>query len=171
MTHKKLIKKTEEYAESVEKAANDPGKSPEENRDPGYHLTRKEMNHPEVEKIVPLRRIRSLGRPNPKWEKQRAYENEYVVGMLENVQCPNQALNFWKNNLPGDDYAEWYIPAGRPVAVPRHIANHLAKNCKYHTFKNIPKPKGELGPDTFTDKFEIIETKSRIDFKPINAFG
>lgn len=170
--HTSVVKEAEKLSNAAEEfSKKESFEAPEKKEAPSTNLTKKEINNPDVHKITPTRRIKSMIKPNPKWEKQRQHDKEYVMGMLENKASPGVAAHFWKNNWPGDDYEEWTIPDSIPVAIPRHVANHLHNKCKYHNFKYRSKAPHEVGVDDFDSKFEVIETKNRFDFQPLGAFA
>lgn len=166
----KTFEKVKQLTDSIHETAQKmPPKQESANKDTDLELTRKDKAVDPI-KVLPLRRIRSRAKPQKKWEKERAYDNEYVVGILENKVSPTEGAHFWKNNFPGDDYCEWQIPPNIAVAIPRHVANHLHEKIKYHTFKYKETPPANQIVDQFKEKFDYDQTYDRMTFSPLRAF-
>lgn len=165
----KLVRKTEDFANAINNTSQlQDYKAPEQTYDPETKVASKDKKN--SIRLQPIRRIKTRGKPNPKTEDDRKHGWEYVTGVFENKVLIGEGISFWLCVYPGDDYCEWHVPANVPVELPRHVANHLAKNLKYCTFKFKEKAPSQWRPDDFADTFVVDQVLRRGTFTSAEDF-
>lgn len=134
--------------------------------------------------LEPKKKLQPFGKLNPNWERQHAYDWEYVAGMFQpeviGGKPSNEPKCFWFSKWAGDPDCLWEVPVNRKVYLPRMIALYLSgekdtatgmESMKYHTFDYIQRPEPYWRSDEFTHQFQPTGTHYRGRFVPIGVFS
>jgi len=175
MSREKVLRRTEEFSSAVNdmhKMHEQPGEAQVELK---AQITDAQKKDPNVLYLEPVHRVRTGVQKDPKMEEKNGYLREYVTGVYENMIITGEPQDLWYNppELPGEDYCCWKIPANRPIAIPRFLAQHLSKNLRWKE----PKPLAVNQDPTVVHQHEIDKplsiqtiTKKRGTFSPLNAY-
>lgn len=172
MSKEKIIRKTEEFADAVSemnKVREMPMATSVELK---AQITEAQKKDPSVKYLEPSIRIPTGGKRHPEAEKQREYMWEYVKGVYENMMVGGEGISFYLTGLPGDDYCRWDVPANKPVALPRFVAQHLSKGLQWREFKPLER---NQEPHAYQENdmmkpFENMIIKKRGTFQPLSAY-
>lgn len=161
----------EEVTEAVNDMHRAMASTPEVQTEKQVKIADFKKKFPDAKYLEPAVRIPTAGVKHPKWEEQREYLTEYVVGVFES-QMISSELDFFLTGLPGDDYCRWKIPVNKTIGIPRFVAQHLSKGLCWKEMKplgrgNEPVPFYE---EEMMTPFANFETKRRGTFHPINAY-
>ena len=112
------------------------------------HLTKMQKRYAENEALLikPCGWVSPAGRPNPKFEKERAKAWEYVVGVVESKEGISPLLEHemaWCE-WAGDPITTWKIPTGRLVAIPRGVAKEIKEGCKWTAYVTQERQVGKV---------------------------
>jgi hypothetical protein len=173
MTREKAVRRAEDFEEAV-RGMKEAGSRQEEQVDVELtaKISTKDKREDGILYLEPAIRIPTGGNKHPEMEKQRSYLYEWVKGVYENKLIGGEGIEFFLTGLPGDDYCLWKIPANRPVALPRYVAQHLSKGLQWKE----PKPLAATQePRAYHDyeimrPFEDVVVKKRGTFSPLNAY-
>lgn len=173
MSREKAIRRAEDFEEAV-RGMKEVGAAQKEHVDVELttKISSKDKREDGVLYIKATIEIPTGGVKHPEMEKQRDYLYEWVKGVYENKIIGGEGIEFFLTGLPGDPYCLWKIPANRPVAVPRFVAQHLSKGLQWKE----PKPLAATqDPRVYHDyqimaPFEEMVTKKRGTFTPLNAY-
>ena len=166
---KAVVRKTEEYSNAINNVSQAQDyRAPEKGYDSETKISSKKSA--EATRLQPIRRIKTKPKPDSKCDEEKKHAWEYVTGVFENKVLIGEGISFWLKLYPGDDYCEWHVPANVPVSLPRHVANHLAKNLKYCTFKFKEKAPTQWRPDDFADVFAPDQVLRRGTFTSAEDF-
>lgn len=134
------------------------------------HLSRMEKKYAEnhAKFMRPTGWISPAGEPNPRFDRQRREDWEYVVGIVEAKEGIS-SLGMYEMDWckwAGDAITTWKIPTGVPVAIPRGLANHIRNENKWTAY--ISKTRQATREDSHGDylttwKAEEIRRNTRFE--------
>lgn len=173
MTKQKAVRSMEELETAV-RGLREAGSVQEENVsvELDAKVSSKDKREAGILYLEPVTRIPTGGKKHPEIEKQREYLYEWVKGIYENKIIGGEGIDFWLGVIPGDDYCRWKVPANRPVALPRFVAQHLSKGLQWKEPKPLAptqEPRAYYDHEIMTP-FEDVIIKKRGTFSPLNAY-
>ena len=101
-------------------------KAPEPSNDRIWDLSYREFKAADAPKITYTRMFAPASKPNPRCEAERKRGWEYVKCQCENFEIIGEKIEMWLCKWPGDPYTYWEIPVGKPIYLPRWVAEHLS---------------------------------------------
>lgn len=143
-------------------------KAPVKEVEPKTNLSRAQIQEIDAPKIVPTMSKRANGKKKPEQDALRRRAWEYVKVICENNEILQEPLQFWhKPMIAGEDCNYWQIPVGRPVYIPRHLAEHI-RSRKYHRLimqEEMTVERNQFGE--MKGKMVATETRQRLDCRVV----
>jgi hypothetical protein len=141
---------------------------PMQETDPQTKLSKKQLNEMGYIIIKPKKRIGTIQKPEPKWQKEREHAWQLVKAILENKESPGEVIEMWTHPFKGDNYDFWELPTNKPILIPRHLANDVAAS-NYVQYKMEADEKqivNEDGAATYIGKMVTTTRKQRLSAQP-----
>ena len=137
------------------------------------HFTKMQKRYAESDAIFvkPDTWIAPAGPANPKFEKLRKEDWEYVVGVVESREGIS-SLGLHEMDWcgwPGDGITTWRIPTKRMVAIPRGVAKIIRDECKWKAYvvKERDVSKDDKHGDYLTS-WRAEEIRSNCNFEVVS---
>ena len=143
-------------------------KAPLKEVEPQTKLSQAQIKELDAPKIVPSRTKKANGKKKPEQDSLRKRAWEYIKVICENNEIFQEPLKFWyKPMIGGEDCHYWEIPVGRPVYIPRHVAEHI-RSRKYHRLvmqEEMTVEHTQFGE--MRGKMVATETRQRLDCRVV----
>lgn len=147
-----------------------------EDKDEQTKISRKEAKQVDAPYLKPVRSVNRTNYDKSKTyfdEKHRSLRDrdwEYVKCIVENYEIIGEAVEVWTGKWGCDPTHYWRVPVNKPVWIPRHLAEQLAK-CQYHRLvmdDSTIREQSYIGAITGGIVVDVV--KQRIDARPV-GFG
>lgn len=125
--------------------------------------------------IKPARAIFGREPFNEKFRKTWEKAWEYVKCIVEQKECPEEIVEKWTKEFPGDPAHFWEIPVNKPIYLPRFVAHQITQ-CNYRKLiMDQSQETQRSGIGTMYGALVVEKVEQRIDCKearaPIFSFG
>ena len=136
---------------------------------PEHQISQREVEKTPDTYIKPIRIIMSREKFNERFREQYNYMKEYVYYTVQHEECKGDTVELWTKPFPGCPAEFWNVPSGRPVWIPRYVAEKLEKGCTYQRLK-MQQTNGHSndGVSMLTGQLVFDETVYRIIARPVS---
>lgn len=132
------------------------------------------LSQKEVEKLgmiylKPKRTINVREKFNEDYRDDYNRSREMVYFTPYNKEIVGESIELWTKTHQGTPAEEWYIPTGKPVCGPLHLAERLV-GCKYHRFtmQNTSQT-AQDGMGQYYGSMAVETTIQRLDAVPVST--
>lgn len=156
------------FEENVKSMTLDKANSaPKQEQEPS-RLSQKEYENMGYVYLKPRRTFPSREKFNEDHRSEYEKSREIVYFTPYNKEIIGESIELWTKTHPGTPAEEWYIPTGKPVAGPRHLAERLV-GCNYHRFtmQNTTQTMQD-GLGQYYGAMAVETTVQRLDAVPVN---
>lgn len=137
---------------------------------PEHEISQKDIEKSQEIYIKPNRVIMSKEKFNERYREQYNYAKEYVHYTVEHHECKGDSIEFWTKPFPGVAAEFWIVPSGKPVWIPRYVADKLEHGCTYRRLKTVDRPysQDQMGTQYFGQLVQD-EINYRISGRPVST--
>lgn len=157
----------EEYKKQVDTLVNE--KNIQSAANP-HEISQKTIEKSQDIYLKPTKMIMSREKFNEKFREQYNHDKEYVHYTVEHHECRGETVEMWTKSYPGQPAEFWEIPTGKPVWIPRYVANKLEFGCSYRRLKTEDRPVGndQMGSQYYGTLVKASD-EYRISAHPVNT--
>ena len=132
----KLNAKFEEYEKKIEALTLENTRlAKDKDEDNITRLSQREIAKSPDIYVKPKKTLMAVGEKfNEKYREEYNYKKQYVRVIAEHRECPGDTIEIWTKRFAGTPAEFWEIPTGKPVFIPRYVAEELADR-KYNKIK------------------------------------
>ena|SRR5271156_557390 len=133
---------------------------------PEHRISQKEISDAQDIYIKPKRTISSREKFNEDFREAYNRAKEYVKYTVQHEECKGETIEFWTKPFPGMPAEEWNVPSGKPVWIPRYVADKLENGCTYHRLRTEDRPTNKEGSYTYFGNMVVDDIIHRISARP-----
>lgn len=163
----KAEKQLEKFENDIKTVVDQRGKASEY---PEHKISQKEVEKSTDIYLKPQKVIFSREKFNEEYREQYNEAKKYVHYTVQHEECKGDRVEMWTKCFPGVAAEFWVIPSGKPVWIPRYVADKLENGCGYHRLKTQDRPtESDSIGGQYYGTLVVDEYTHRITARPVST--
>ncbi len=137
---------------------------------PEHKISSKEIEKAPDIYLKPQRTIMCREKFNENYRDQYNEARKYVHYTVQHEECKGDSIEMWTKGFAGIPAEFWVIPSGKPVWIPKYVADKLENGCGYHRLKTQDRPTNtDSNGNTYYGTLVVDEYTHRISARPVTT--
>lgn len=136
---------------------------------PEHKISQKDIEKAPELYLKPKRAVGSREKFNEDYREAYNHAKQYVQYTVQHEEAKGDIIEMWTKPFAGMPAEFWIIPSGRPVWIPRYVADKLENGCCYHRLKTEDKPTTGDGKIQYYGSMVVDDLIYRISARPVST--
>lgn len=146
-------------------------KAPIQEFEPQTKMSNREANNYDAKYIKPVKNVNCREKFNETYRSEWEHRKQYVRCIVENNEIRGDLVELWSKPYAGVDCEFWQVPPNKPVCIPRHLAEQIARKKYHRLVMDETKQASSDGMGTYYGQMAVSHTIQRLDARPVgNSF-
>jgi|SRR5271154_611572 len=159
-------KQLEKFENDIKAAVDDRSKTAES---PDHQISQKQIEKSSDIYIKPSKVIFSREKFDETYRESYNEAKKYVHYIVTHEECKGDRIEMWTKPFPGVAAEFWIIPSGKPVWIPKYVADKLENGCGYHRLKTQDRSTElDSSGNQYYGTLVVDEYTHRISARPVS---